>query len=109
MVLLSMKRDCPSLIVEKTQFSLHLLLFLFRHSVEITFDRSGSFYFRVSAMFRNMSHFLTIVTSWRWTGGCGFIHIHRVFVLYLDCYCLGRARTGGSVFWFEFLFKGKFF
>jgi hypothetical protein len=103
-----MKRDCPSLIVEKTQFSLHLL-FLICHGVKIAFDCSRSFYFWVSAMLCNMSHFLAIVTSRRWTSGCGFIHIHCVFILYFDCYRLRCAGTCGSIFRFEFPFKGKFF
>jgi hypothetical protein len=100
-----MKRDCPSLIVEKTQFSLHLLFLLICHRVEITFDCSGSFYLWVSAMFCNVSHFLTVVTSWWRTSGCSFIYIHCVFVFHLDCYRLGCTGTHGSIFRFEFTFK----
>jgi hypothetical protein len=103
-----MKQDCPSLIVEKTQFPLHLFLLLICHGVKIAFDRSGSFYFWVSAVFCDMSHFLAVVTSRWWASGCGFIHIHCIFILYFDCYCLGRTWSCSSILGFEFPFKGKF-
>jgi hypothetical protein len=84
-----MKRDCPSLIVEKTQFPLHLLLFLIHHCIEITLDCSGSFYFWVSAMLCDMSHFLTVVTV---TTRYGLLHYANLI-----------RRTGPYCFSFNLL------
>ena len=107
----SMKRDCPSLILGKTQHPFHFFFLFICHTFSEAFYVYVSYGLLSSAIVGNVSYFSAIVTfGWRTSGG-GFIHIHCIFVFYLDrdCFCFWSGGTGLCVCWSNFLFECEFF
>ena len=107
----SMKRDCPSLIHDKTQHSFHFFFFFLCHTFGEAFYVYVLYGLFTSAVAGDVSYFSAIVTfRWR-THGSGFIHIHGVFVFhfYCDCFCFRFRRSGLRIHWSDLLFKCKFF
>ena len=105
-----MKRDCPSLILDKTQHPFHFLFFFVCHCFHKFFNSYTLHSLFSSTISGNVSYFSAIVTFWWQMSGGGFIHIPSIFVLYLDRYCfcswLGRSCLSISFIGY-FLFKGK--
>ena len=107
----SMKRDCPSLIRDKTQHSFHLLFFFFCHAFGEAFDIYISYGLFTFAIASDVSYFAAIVTfQWR-TSGSSFIHIHCVFILYPNGYhfCFWFRRSGCRICRLDLLFEREFF
>ena len=104
----SAKRDCPSLIHDKTQHSLHFFFFFVGHTFSEAYVSYGLL---APTIMGDMSDFATIVAFRRWTSGRGFIHIHCIFVFYFDrdCFHFWPGRSSLHVCRSNFLFKSKFF
>src|SRR6266550_1466103 len=82
----SMKRDCPSLIFAKTQFLFHFRFFFFGHGCEVISHRYLSYLGFSFTIFCDVIHFSTIVAFRRRPCGWGTVDIHRIFVLFFDCF-----------------------
>ena len=106
----SMKRDCPSLIRDKTQHPFHFFFFLVRHAFGEAFYIYISYSLFSFTITGDMSYFAAIVTLRWWASGGGFIHIHCVVVFYFDCdgFRFRFRRSGGCIRWSDLLFECEF-
>ena len=107
----SMKRDCPSLIRDKTQHPFHFFFFFIGHAFMVAFyiyTSYGLFSFTIMGYMSDLS----AIVAFRWrTSGGGFIHVHCVFISHLDCdcFCFWLRRSGCCVRWSDLLFEHEFF
>src|SRR6266550_6757742 len=74
----SMKRDCPSLIFAKTQLLLHFRFFFIGHGGEVVSYRDFPYLSFSSTIFRDMSHFSTVVAFRWWPCGWSAIDVHCI-------------------------------
>ena len=107
----SMKRDCPSLICYKTQYSFHFFFFFLGHTFGEAFDVYIAYGLFAPAIVGDVFNFAAIVAFGWGTSGGGFIHIHCIFVFNFDrdCFRFWFRRSSLCICGSDLLFESEFF